>query len=376
MPRFVVLLCLLTLITPAHLSAAEDAPLLQRDWMVGLVEALGWSFGLPDEPDDDDYLRILSGKRVFRYEAEALCHPDDMVSVKKYRAYGYCSGEGWLSGISRPTTAHLQILVPLPGTFEVTIRLRRPGHRIQIGEKFFPADAGEMFENVKLGEVTLTAGFHDVTLLLPPDGAVDYLEFTASQLRPVEPPAGWQPDEPLRLSDLAVTASQLLGLEPWLLPNGKITVLQAEEAKLSSGATKTSIRHLGEPDGGAWVRAGNLAGRLSLVLEVEPGVYRLIARGMGERPLWADIPGKLQRDVQFKPYLVDVELGFLHLEERQRLTIELPPRSGLDHVRLEAYRDAPDDFLRLTGIAPHDGPVSVVQLDALLALLASLAEPR
>lgn len=356
--------------------AAEDPPLLQRDWMVGLVEGLGWSFGLPDEPDDDDYLRILSGGRTFRYEAEALCHPDDLVSVKSYRAYGYCSGEGWLSGISRPTTANLQILVPLSGTFELTMRLRRAGHRVQVGEQFFPVDAGEMFENVTLGELSLSAGLHDVTLLLPPDGAVDYLELTAPQITAISPPGGWHPDAPLRFVDLAVTVSQLLGLEEWLLPSGEELVYQAEATKLVGGAVITDIRHLGEPDGGAWVRSGNLSGRLNWPLEVKPGVYRLLVRGMGEQPLRLEIPGKLQRSVPFKPYLVDVDLGFFHFDETQRLSVDLPPRSGVDSLRLVEYRAQPDDFLRLTGLADEDGPVGGPQLDALLTLLATLAEPR
>jgi len=369
---FISVLCLISY-TPA---AAADGELLQRDWMVGIVEGLGWSFGLPDEPDDEDYVRILSGGRTFRYEAEALCHPDDLVSVKSYRAYGYCSGDGWLSGISRPTTAHLQILVPLPGTFEITMRLRRPGHRIQIADQFYPADAGEMFENVVIGEITLPAGLHDVTLLLPPDGAVDYLELSASQLPEIKPPGGWLPDAPLRRSDLAITAAQMLSLEEWLVPSGEIVTFQAEDAQLARGAVVTSIRHLGEPDGGSWVRAGNQAGRITTSLELEPGVYRLSVRGMGERPLHFEIPYKLNEEVVFKPYLVDVKLGVFHLSESQRLRIELPPRSGVDSIHLERFQASAEDFLRLTGVSDEDGPVDGKTLNRVLKLLAVLVEQR
>ncbi|PLY02201.1 MAG: hypothetical protein C0624_09075 [Desulfuromonas sp.] len=372
--RIIIVVCLLLATVSPALAASSE--LLQRDWMIGLVDGLGWSFGLPDDPGDDDYLRILSGKRTFRYEAEALCSPNDLVSVKSYRAYGYCSGEGWLSGISKPTTAHLQILVPLSGTFELGMRLRRQGHQVQFGEQTFAADAGEMFENVVLGELTLNAGLHDVTLQLPADGAVDYLELRASQITAIEPTGGWQPDVPLRLADLAVTVSQLLALEEWLLPSGEQKVYQAETARLVDGAVVTTIRHLGEPDGGAWVRAGNVPGRLNWNLELSPGVYRLLVRGMGERPLHLEIPGKLQRDVLFKPYLMDVDLGFFHLEELQRLSIDLPPRTGVDQLRLQGYRATPDDFLRLTGLAAADGPVTSGQLDELLTLLVTLAEPR
>ena len=86
-------MCLFLLLSASTAQAAAASTVLQRDWMVALVEGLGWSFGLPDEPDDEDYLRILSGVRSFRYEAEARCHPDDRVSVKSFRTYGYCSGD-------------------------------------------------------------------------------------------------------------------------------------------------------------------------------------------------------------------------------------------------------------------------------------------
>jgi len=373
--RYLVLVSLILLQLASTLHA-QPSSLLQRDWMVGLVEGLGWSFGLPDEPDDDDYLRILSGRRTYRYEAEALCRPDDLVSVKKYRAYGYCSGEAWLSGISRPTTAHLQILVPIGGTFEVTIRLRRPGHSVEIAGQSFATDAGEMFEDKRLGEITLEAGLHDVLLRLPIDGAVDYLELSAPQLPPISPRGGWQPDTPLRLSDLAVTASQLLALEDALVPSGQPVVYQAEAGKLFEGAVITDIRHLGEPDGGSWVRAGNLDGRLSLTLEVPEGVYRLSLRGMGERPLRVEIPGLLEREVEVKPYLMEADLGPLHLVPGQRLTVYLPPRCGVDRLTFEGFRSTPLAFLRLTGLAAQDGPATTEQLDALLALLVQLAPRR
>jgi len=375
-PRFGVWFCLSLLLWSSSAQAAAPTALLQRDWMVALVEGLGWSFGLPDEPGDDDYLRILSGERRYRYEAEALCNPEDRVSVKSFRTYGYCSGNAWLSGISTPTTAHLQLMVPISGSFEMSIRLRRAGHEIELEGKTYTAGAGEMFESVPLGTVELTAGLHELSLHLPPDGAVDYLELAAAQLTPIAPLEGWQPDTPLRRSDLAVTACQLLGLESLLLPRGQDYLFQAEKGKLFDGAAITAIRHLGEPSGGAWVRAGNLSGRVTLMLDVPGGVYRLVMRGMGDRPLALDIPGKLHRDELFRPYLEDTDLGAFYLEEPLRLTVGLPPRAGFDAVRLEAYRATPADFLRLTGLPAEDGPVEVQELDTLLALLGTLAEPR
>ena len=41
-------------------SAAE---LTQRDWMITLIDALGWSYGLPDEPQDPEYMKPLIARR-------------------------------------------------------------------------------------------------------------------------------------------------------------------------------------------------------------------------------------------------------------------------------------------------------------------------
>ena len=43
-------------------SPGYAAELTQRDWMITLVDAFGWSYGLPDEPQDLDYINILAGK--------------------------------------------------------------------------------------------------------------------------------------------------------------------------------------------------------------------------------------------------------------------------------------------------------------------------
>ncbi len=50
----------------------HTAELTQRDWMVTLIDSTGWSYGLPDEPQDADYINILNGGREFRFEAEEV----------------------------------------------------------------------------------------------------------------------------------------------------------------------------------------------------------------------------------------------------------------------------------------------------------------
>jgi hypothetical protein len=65
--------------------------------MIAIVDALGWSYGLPDEPQDPDYINILAGNREFRFEAEDIYDKDrDNVSVMSFVNFGDFSGKGWL----------------------------------------------------------------------------------------------------------------------------------------------------------------------------------------------------------------------------------------------------------------------------------------
>lgn len=360
-------------------SAAEERIIpTQRDWMISLVDAMGLSFGLPDEPEDDDYGRILEGERHYRIEAERAKQPTDMVSVKNYSTFGNFSGEGWVSGIATPTVAHLRFLLPLSGSYRISAALRLAGHELRIGEQSFSADGENRFVEVSLGEVELTAGEHEVTIHLPPNGAVDYIELDAPPLLPITPISGWKPDLPLSRDDLAVTAARLMNLEPLLPASGEAMTVEAETAAEYEGAAATDIRHLGQPSGGRWIRAG--AGPAHIRLSFTPpaqGVYGLLLRGAAGSPLTATLNGTLPLAETFPTYLQTLPMGTFYLEARENiLELRLPPRGGVDSLVLEGRRSAGSDYRRLVGLTAEESPPSLAELDSLLALLAAIGPLR
>jgi len=379
--RFIACLSLTLLLTANALpaAAAEPAAPTQRDWMVNLVDGLGWSFGLPDQPQDADYQRILDGERRLRIEAETAKQPTDVVSVKEFTTFGAFSGPGWVSGIATPTSAHLRFLLPWSGTYEVTAALRLAGHRISIDGTTFTADGTENFSTVLLGSLELSAGEHEALVELPANGSIDFIELQAPPLPQIRPLGGWQPEQPLSLDDMAVTAIRALGLEPLLPPSNETIRFEAETAGHPEPGELTDVRHLGEPSGGQWVRAG--AGgtelRIDFIADVT-AAYRLSLRGASGPPVVGTLDDRQRFSAAFPSYLETVAVGTYDLEQgAHALLLQLPPRAGLDVLLLQRRKSAGSDYRRLAGLPAGDTqPPSPAQIDQLLSLLAAIGPAR
>ncbi|AJF06010.1 hypothetical protein [Geoalkalibacter subterraneus] len=369
-----VLLGLVCLVAPASSVQA----LTQRDWMVALVDALGWSFGLPDEPQESDYQEILSGERVFRVEAEEAHQPEDLVAVKTFENFGPFSGEGWLAGIATETRAHLQFLLPRDGSYHITASLRLPGHRIRIGGREVEASAGNRFETVPLGTFSLEAGPQEIVVDLPPSAAIDYLELRAAPLPKIEPLNGWRPQAPLSRSDLAVTAVRLLAAENCLPPMPQKISIEAETSSSPGGAQIETSRYLGVPSEGAWLRAGTTPARVRLHFRVErDGVYRVALTGVGSESATLSFNGGRSRSQPLNSFLAEKEVGTVYLERGSHYAdIELPAGNGVDKLVLHALHSDPSDYARLAGMSAMDGKPDASEIDLLLSLLASVGASR
>lgn len=373
--RCLLLLLLCLTVSPVR---AETGPLTQRDWLINLIDSLGGSFGLPDQPSDQDYLRMMAGRRSFRIEAEEAYQPGDVVAPKNYATFGAFSGSGWLSGTNTPTQTELRFLLPLSGTYQAKIALRTPGHLLELGDQRFSVDGGNQFSELPLGQVTLAAGRQELIVQLPADGGIDYLELTAADLPPIRPIGGWQLNQPLTLDDLAVTTVQLLKLEH-LLPAGSETrTIEAESTARLDDLEVTATSHLGEPSAGRWVRAAGLPAQLQLSLELsQDQVFNLSLRGAAREPAALALNQRALGSIQFPGYLGEVEAGTISLAAgKNQLDITLPPRGGLDAITLTARKSAGGDYRRLVGLPTEGITPTAEQMNRLLALLATLGVTR
>ncbi len=366
------------LLAGSALAAGETTLPTQRQWMVNLVTAMGWSFGLPDTPADSDYLNILSGRRQLRIEGEASFQATDAVSVKRFQTFGNYSGDGWLSGLATSTTANLRFLLPHSGSYRLSVAVRRPGHQISIAGQTFTADGEQEFTRIDLGLVRLSAGEQEVHLQFPPDGGFDYLELQAPDLATITPLAGWELDRPVTLDILAVTAAQVLGLEPLLPPLPERMTIEAESSRNITGAQATGIRHLGEPSGGSWLRAGTIPATVQLdFTPPASGIYTMTIRAASDAPITALLNNRKLLEASPASFLQNLPLGSVFLGRgNNTLTLTLPPRGGLDSLQLLAQRSEGADYRRLVGLPAAGIHPTPDQVDRLLALLVAISAPR
>lgn len=355
-----------------------ETGLSQRQWVVSLVEALGWSFGLPDSPQDLDYHRLLDGSRQWRIEGEESFQPGDAVSVKTFETFGPYSGSGWLNGLSGRTSATLRFLLPHGGRYRLSAALRRPGHRITLVGRTWEADGPLEFGRVVLGEVELIAGMQEVLIDLPPDGSFDYLELSAPEQSLIEPLGGWRFEQSLAAEALALSVIQLLQLESVLPPTPESFIIEAEDAVFRQGAEPTEVRLLGEPSGRLWLRAGNLAGEIRLDFSLpRPGIWTLSLRGAGETPIPARLDERRTLNYPSPGYLQERALASVLLAEgNHSLQLQLPPRTGVDYLRLDRRASQGEDYRRLVGLPTEGALPDPTQIDRLLALLAAIGAPR
>jgi hypothetical protein len=76
-------------------------------------------------------------------------------------------------------------------------------------------------------------------------------------------------------------------------------------------------------------------------------------------------------------YLQDQALGSLLLGEgNHSLELQLPPRTGIDYLRLDRRASRGEDYRRLVGLPPEGVSFNPTQIDRLLALLAAIGAPR
>lgn len=353
------------------------AALTQRQWMQSLVEVMGWSYGLPDEPEDADYLTILDGNRSFRFEAEAIYDHQDIVTVSKLRTFGPFDGSGWVAGISTPTPLRLHFLLPLAGSYRVHAKLRGGEHRFQIGQDRIAVAGKNRWSLVDLGTVPLAAGPQQIEDLLPPDGGLDSIDLDAPPLRAIQPRHGWNPAAPLTGTELAVTSLTLLGVEDALPATAPTLHSEAEDAVNLGQARISAKGFLGVPSGGRWVRAGAEPTTVTLAFKVPAGgVYRLSLRALGPGQLNVRLDGHERFSVTAKAAFRDFLLGSRYLTAGDhRLEIDLPARGGVDLLTLQAQASTPADFRRLAGLGATDEPTPP-QIDRLLRLLAAIGSDR
>lgn len=381
MPALLALLIfLVTAITPAAAADSSGKGVKQIDLAKNLIDTLGWSEGLPENPTDKDYRVVLGGKRTFRFEAEEIFdRQNDAVSVRTTPLFGPFSGGGWLQGISSPTAVHFRIFIPISGTYSLKVAAKGNGYLWSIAGRAFRANFGETLNEITVGQVFIPSGYLDFNTLVQPEAGIDYLVFTAPGYAPIEPSAGWDFNAPLTTAALAEVVAATRGDER-LLPDDPTfakKVIEASSLPLPAGAIFTDTQIYGKPSAGKWLRATNMPATVTIPLNLDsPGVYHFRARCRGTEISAA--VGTEERTRSAKPYLEWIDLGTFRLGKgSSALVITLPPAAGLDLIEIGRKRSTPADYLVLEKIdGRENGPVTPKELDKVLKALQEQGSER
>jgi len=352
------------------------AELTQRDWMITLVDTVGWSFGLPDEPQDPDYINILTGNREFRFEAEDVYAQDeDNVSLMSFRNFGAFGGRGWLQGTREPTPVHLRFTLPIGGEYRIQAHLRQAGHQFAVAGAVKTVDATAEFTLVTVGSFQLQAGDQEVVVTLPAGGSIDYITLKAPNLAAITPAGGWQPDEALTWQVIQTTLLQLLDLAE-LFPSDPVPLVFEAEALAQSAVQVVSIPHLGRASGGEWLRAGPLPAKVKFPIKLtKSGFYDLSLRVMGN-PIEIAVGDHLETSLEAKPYLDDYTFKALFLFAGvNNIVLNIPPGGGVDQLTLTARQIDTAMLDTLLGLEQRELP-GARDLDTLTSLIAAFGVKR
>ncbi len=349
----------------------------QRDWALQLIDSLGWSFGLPEKPTDEDFIQILNGRRSYRFEAEKSFRQGDQVTEMTFTSFGQYSGTGWLSSNRDQTDVHLQFNLLHAGRYKLLARVRLAGHQLTFGSQVFPLDGQSQFTTVTVGSVDLDAGPQEVLLQLAPNGGIDYLELQAEPIGPIAPAGGWKFDQGLTFEVAARTVIQALNLQQGLPPGRQVVKLEAENLPRPQGVRVLGGDGKGSASGGRYLLVGAAPVTLGFyAARVDGGVMDLVLRAAGSKPIKVELPGYFETRSQFGPRFEDHLLGTFFIPEGEMtVKVLLPAGAAIDRLEFRSRQGGKAELLRLVGLVESDW-LSAEDLNRLSTLISRLKEIR
>ncbi|HZV82086.1 MAG TPA: hypothetical protein VFF53_07970, partial [Geobacteraceae bacterium] len=249
-----------------------------------------------------------------------------------------------------------------------------------VAGRAFKINAGAKLKETVIGQVFVSPGNLEFNAVIPPGGAIDYLLFSAPALASVEPVAGWNFTAPLTGGQLAEVAVALLGSEGQLPGDAAArhkTVAASAVSPLPEAFYLTDNQLFGKPMADKWVRAGLVAAKLSIPVDIDtPAAYQLrvrfvgstITAGFGDRTVTQ--PGK--------PYLDWVDCGVFRLGKGTSfINILIPPAGGVDSVELVRKKSAAEDYVAVAKLGKSaEEVITSAELDRLLKLLQERFKER
>lgn len=333
----------LAALLPLYGDTRPGAAVAHPEWARMVLRGLGL---LSDAPGVNDTaaqaFASLSGRdsRSFpgaQYVRGARVEPAAPPAI---RAVGGIGEAVYAVGVARGGDYRLRLHVDTTGPGEAEIS--RAGEAAVLRSFPVPPSPGRGW--VDAGTVHLDPGAYDTAVLLPEGATLEYVELAPPCLHPIEPRGGWKAGAVTTTEDVAVTVLQALDLESELPPAATPLELRGSELVREDG---TPTPAPGAEDPGA-LRAGPRGTRAVLEVNVpEDGLYTLSAFGDprgGHR--WV-LDGCRKAVVCPSPDPTPrwrVVLSAILQKGPHTFSVVLGPDVVVERLRLEAKKDAPEDY--------------------------------
>ncbi len=337
---------------PGAVRGAETVT--EADWVTQLARFTGLQSRLYSPGTIQNYIEIISQPGYLRFEAEKA---DFSTGVKKEVTlrYGVPSGDAYLQAGAGGGLITFRFVLPARRTYLLQVRSLGGEQEWMIDESRVrvPSSEGEL-EWREVGDFELSPGPHDITVTVPPEGALDAFELITDAVPSLAPRSGFQPEQALRYGKKAESVIRALDLLDQLpVAPGFFLLRECERFQKAAGSwTVQSGDEHGSYSGTGWVAAG--AGGAALEYEVDlpgPGLYGFEARVFGG--LRQIVGFDYGRDKSYFPALSTDDfswtpVGAFFMEgDRHHVQFELPPGAGMDGFRIIRHAAAPEDYLDL-----------------------------
>ena len=172
---------------------------------VYLAQGLGLDWNLPPNPKSNHYLARLQWTNAVEFQASQMLDG----STASAEADGSVQ-----SKVPGPAEALYEVSMLRAGDYGFRVKLCGGSALLRVADRTYELyQPGAEFRWLDLSRVRLSAGSARLSLILPEGSRASAIGITPPCILPIEPAGGWQPLEPLRFEQMAVTIAKALELE-------------------------------------------------------------------------------------------------------------------------------------------------------------------
>jgi hypothetical protein len=344
---------------------AQGTVVTEAEWAVYLAQGLGLDWNLPPNAKSNHYLARLEWTKALEFQAAQMLDGSTVRSA----ADGSVQSDG-----PSPGEALYEVSMLRAGDYGFRVKLGGGAALLKIADRAYEIYQPEMDSRwVDLDRVRLSAGAQRLSLLLPQGTRADAIGVSPPCMLPVEPTFGWQPLEPLRFDQMAVTLARALELEKNLPVLGDPLSLRGESfiRTLTLPMAQDSPLPGDEP---FWLAAGPAIVTAVARFEVpEAGIYSIEPRYLSDHSVRWNLdsclrvitcPAATSQAGRRRSLALPLEAG------KHEIEVTLGPGAKLDRVDIQRRDGTAEAYIRVVeeeGFKMGEPSENVLRREALTA---------